>query len=239
GTMLNWVNMPEPGMELLGMLWEFVPLENSTAKFDLSLAVAEREGAVPASLEFSTDLYEKTTIARMARHFQNLLAGIATNASQLFSELPLLGEEERRQILGEWSQAEPEYSTGQTMVELLEAQARKTPDNPAVVFEEKFLCYRELHQQANQLAHFLRKLGVAPEIPVGVCMERNTQLVIALLGILKAGGAYVPLDPNYTAERLRYALEDSRVPVLLIEEKFSGYPASYTGMVVKLDAQWE
>src|SRR5207249_1086050 len=99
--------------------------------------------------------------------------------------------------------------------------------------------YRELHERANQLAHFLRKLGVGPEIPVGICMERNPQLVMAILGVLKAGGAYVPLDPNYPVERLKYTLENSRAPVLLIQQKLAALLPSYSGKTVKLDVQWE
>jgi amino acid adenylation domain-containing protein/non-ribosomal peptide synthase protein (TIGR01720 family) len=218
-TVLNWVNMPESGPEFAGIQYEFVqsvPLENPTAKFDLSLNMIERTGALPASFEYSTELFEPATIARMSAHFQNLLAGIVINPDQPVGELPILKDEERRQVLWEWNRTGREYPACGTVLALLEAQAEKTPDHPAVVFAGISLSYRQLHARANQLAHFLKRRGVGPEVVVGVCMERSAQLVIALLGAMKAGGAYLPLDPGYPAERLNYMLEDAKPAVVLV-----------------------
>jgi amino acid adenylation domain-containing protein len=157
----------------------------------------------------------------MMRHFQQLLYGIVIHPAQPISEIPILSDEERRQILLDWNRTKRDYGANETVLELLGQQAKETPENPAVIFEGSLLSYRELHAAANQVAHLLKKLGVGPEIRVGVCMERSAQLVIALLGILKAGGAYVPMDQSYPPARLNYMLEDAQVTVLLVDKNFT------------------
>src|SRR5947209_4621002 len=235
-TMLNWVNTP--GLEFAGTHLDPAPLENLTARFDLALHIMEANGALPASFEYNADLYESATIAQLAEHFQNLLAAIATDADQPISKLDLLSQEEHNHVICEWSQAALLCPTGETLLELLHSQAQKTPEHQAIMCGGEAWSYRELHRRANQLAHFLRKLVAGPEIPVGVGMERNPQLVIALVGALKAGAAYVPLDPNYPAERLKYMLEDSGARVLLTQEKFLPLLNFYPGKVVNLDTLW-
>jgi len=235
GTILNWVNTPASS-EFAGT--RSGSIENAAIKFDLTLNVLETNGALPASIEYSTELYEAATITRVVEHLQKLLSGIPADPDGLISELPLLGQEERNQLLVSWNQTGAPHFPDETMLELLEEQARKTPQDSAVIFDGKSLSYRELHQQANRVANFLRKSGVKPEVPVGICMERNSQLIPALLGILKAGGGYVPLDPKYPAERLRYILADCIAPMFLTQQKLSGL-LSYTGIVVKLDTEWE
>jgi amino acid adenylation domain-containing protein/non-ribosomal peptide synthase protein (TIGR01720 family) len=151
----------------------------------------------------------------MAQHFQTLLEGIVANPQQRVSQLPLLTEQERHQLLVEWNNTTKEYPNDKCIHQLFEEQVERAPDAIAVVFEGEQLTYRELNQRANQLAHHLRVLGVEPEVLVGICVERSLYMVVGLLGILKAGGAYVPLDPTYPSERLGYMLEDSSVSVLL------------------------
>jgi amino acid adenylation domain-containing protein len=219
-TLLNWLNTPVSKLEFAGMQSGFVhslPVDNPTVKFDLSLNVIEMSGGLPASLEYSTDLFEEATISRMAEHVQNLLTAVAANPQRPLSEFPLLKEEECRQILVEWNHTTREYPARETVLELLEGQAQKMPELPAVVFEGQCLSYRELHQQANQLARFLQKLGVAPEVPACVCMERSARLVVAVLAIMKAGGAYAPLDPSSPAERLNYMVNDSQPAIVLVD----------------------
>lgn len=221
GTVLNWVNIPESNLGFAGLQDEVIqsaPAENLTAKFDLSLNILERSGALSASLEYSTDLFEKSTIEQMSIHFQHLLRGIAANLNQSVAELPLLNEDERRQIVWEWNRTEREYPAYGTVLDLLDQQARKTPEHPAVEFAGKSISYNELHCRSNQVCDFLRKLGVRPEVRVGIFMERSHELVIALLGILKAGGAYVPLDLRYPTERLSYILDDAR-PIAVLTQR--------------------
>src|SRR5215212_10177343 len=117
-------------------------------------------------------------------------------------------EVERRQVLYEWNATEAEYPREKLVQELFEEQVEKTPDAVAVVYEDATLSYAELNRRANQLAHYLRELGVGPDQRVGICLERSLQMIVGLLGVMKAGGAYVPLDPAYPVERLQYMLDD-------------------------------
>lgn len=238
GTVLNWVNIPESNLGFTGLQEEFIqsaPAENLTAKFDLSLNILERSGALSASLEYSTDLFEKSTIVRMSGHFQNLLRGIGDNLSQPVAELPLLNEDERRQIVWEWNQTEREYSAYGTVLDLLDQQSRKTPEHPAVEFAGKSISYSELQHRSNLLAGLLTKIGVRPEVRVGIFMERGHELVIALLGILKAGGVYVPLDLRYPAERLGYILHDAQPAAVLTQRSLQQALPECAAKIICLD----
>ncbi|MGH7829001.1 MAG: non-ribosomal peptide synthetase, partial [Candidatus Binatia bacterium] len=141
------------------------------------------------------------------------------NPGHRLSNLPLLTASERRQILLDWNDTRRDLPEEQCIHQLFEAQVELTPEAAAVIFEDQHLSYRELNRRANRLAHHLMVLGVGPEVPVGICMERSLELVIGLLAILKAGGAYVPLDPAYPKERFAFMLEDSGAPVLLTQER--------------------
>jgi amino acid adenylation domain-containing protein len=175
----------------------------------------------------------------MLGHFQTLLEGIVANPNQRLSDLPILTEAERQQLLVEWNNTQTNDSQAQCIHELFEAQVRLTPDAVAVVFEQQQLTYQQLNQRANQLAHYLQKLGVQPEVLVGICMERSLEMVVGLLGILKAGGAYLPLDPAYPQERLAFMLEDAQVPVLLTHQQLVEKLPKHQAQVVNLDADWE
>ncbi|MBE9217205.1 amino acid adenylation domain-containing protein, partial [Plectonema cf. radiosum LEGE 06105] len=153
------------------------------------------------------------------------------------SELSLLTESEQHQLLREWNNTEVEYPL-LCIHELFEAQVEKTPSNIAVIFEDQQLTYYELNAKANQLAHYLRSLGVKPEVLVGICLERSLDMVIGLLAILKAGGAYVPLDPNYPQERLAFMLEDSQVSILLTQQCWVDIIPQHKADVICLDSDW-
>ncbi|HTK11072.1 MAG TPA: amino acid adenylation domain-containing protein, partial [Ktedonobacteraceae bacterium] len=159
-----------------------------------------------------------TTIARMAGHWQTLLEGVLVAPETSLASLPLLTEQERHQLLVAWNEPQIAYFEGRTVHELFEAQVARTPDALAVVCEGQQLTYRELNQQANQLAHYLRELGVQAEVPIGICVERSLAIVIGLLAILKAGGVYVPLDPTFPASRTAFMMEDTGMRVLLTQE---------------------
>ena len=135
------------------------------------------------------------------------------------SELPLLSEAERAQLLVEWNDTAWEQPASVSVHEIFAAQARRAPDAPALVFESQHLTYRELDERSNQLARYLRRLGVGPEALVGVYLERSVEMVVALLGVLKAGGAYVPLDPSYPEDRVAFMMEDAGAPVLLTRDR--------------------
>ena len=209
------------------------------AGFDLDVMVMSVGEVIQVCWQYNTDLFDVDTIARMAGHFQTLLKAIATNPEQQISELPLLTETERHQLLFEWNNTEAEYPQDKSIHQLFEEQVERSPSSVAIVFEGEQLTYRELNVRANQLAHYLKMLGVKPEVLVGICVERSLEMVIGLLGILKAGGAYVPLDPTYPSERLAFMLEDSSVPVLLTQSKLVEKLPTHSACVVCLDSDCE
>lgn len=216
-VMFSLQNAPTSALELPGLTLSPIASETSNVKFDLTLSMTQTAQGLVGTLEYNTDLLEKSFICRMAGHFQTLLSGIVANPQQRLSQLPLLTESELYQLLIEWNYTEVEYLQQQCIHELFEAQVERTPDAIAVVFENKLLTYQKLNERANQLAHYLQTLGVQPEVLVGICLERSSLMVIGLLAILKAGGAYVPLDPAYPQERLAFMLKDSNAKVLLTQ----------------------
>jgi amino acid adenylation domain-containing protein len=248
-------------LALPGLTISPLKIERGTAKFDLTLAMMETAQGLSGEWEYNTDLFDAATIRRMMGHFLTLLEAIATNPRQRISELPLLTEAERHQILVEWNNTVADYPKDKCIHELFEAQVERTPDAVTVVVNDSQsasrltphasrlthhvsrithqLTYRELNARANQLAHYLRKLGVGPEILVGICVERSLEMIVGLLGILKAGGAYVPLDPAYPKERLTFMLEDSQVSVLLTIQKLSTKFSEHQGYVICLDTDRE
>jgi amino acid adenylation domain-containing protein len=183
-------------------------------RFDLEFHLWVVPEGLAGPLLYNTDLFERATIERMLTHFQTLLEGIAGNPDARLSELPLLTKQERMQVQ-QWSTSESEYAREQCVQQLVEVQAVRHPDAPAVVYREQRLSYGELNQRANQLAHYLRGRGVGLETRVGVLLEPSVTFIVALLGILKAGGAYVPLDLEYPTSRLQFMLDDAGVELAL------------------------
>ena len=213
-------NTPSTQLKFEGLTVNPVRSGGETAKFDLLLSLHEEAEGLRASLQYNIDLFDEATITRMLGHFQTLLEGIVADPNQRISELRLLTEPEKHQLLVEWNDTARNYPKGNCIHQLFEAQVEKTPDAVALVFEDQRLTYRELNNRANQLAHYLRRRGVGPEVLVGICLERSIEMVVGLLGILKAGGAYVPLDPDYPKERLGFILKDSHLSVLLTKSGF-------------------
>jgi non-ribosomal peptide synthetase component F len=184
-------NAPREQPSLAGLRLELMELERETAKFDLTLTVEEQSGGLHVELEYRTDLFDKETAERMLAHWRVLLEGAAAEPGRHVSELPLLSDEERRQLLVEWNETGREYTQeGACLHELFEAQAARTPERVAVECGDEWLSYGELNERANQLAHYLRRVGVGPETAVGVHLERGVEMVVAVLRVLKAGCAY-------------------------------------------------
>jgi amino acid adenylation domain-containing protein len=223
-VMLALQNAPMDRQDLPGLTLVPVATENATAKFDLTLSFVEADGQLLGSFEYNTDLFDAATIARMAGHFTHLLEAVVADPASRIGDLPMLGEAERRQLLLDWNDtvtaypAHPIRTGTPTLHQLFEAQAARTPNNVAVVFDGATLSYAELNARANQLAHYLRGIGVGAEDLVGICVERSLEMIIGLLGILKAGGAYVPLDPAYPQERLTYMLTDAQPAIVLTQQ---------------------
>ncbi|MBH8554249.1 amino acid adenylation domain-containing protein [Nostocaceae cyanobacterium CENA357] len=231
-------NAPKKQLHLSGLTVNYLNADNKTAKFDLLLSMEEGESGLTGSLEYNTNLFEAATITRMVEHFLTLLAGIVANPQQHISNLPLLTQEQQQQLLVEWNPP-ANYPTDECIHQLFEAQVERTPDAIALVYEDQQLTYQELNIKANQIAHYLRGLGVDAEVLVGLCVERSLDMIVAMLGILKAGGAYVPLDPNYPQHRLAYILEDSQVKVLLTQKHLVDAVSQDNCTVICLDADWE
>ena len=169
-----------------------------------------------ASLQFNTDLFDATTIARMADCFHTLLTGVVVMPERPIPVLPVLTDAERQSLLTEWNSSRADYPTDWCIHHLFEERSGEAgPESTAVVHKNEHLSIQELNRRANQLAHHLRRLGVGPETRVAICVERSMEMVIGLMGVLKAGGAYVPLDPAYPTERLAYMLADSAPAVVL------------------------
>ena len=206
-----------------------------TVKFDLDFAVAENQGEIDMVIEYATDLFDARTIERMAGHWRVLLEAIASDPEQRVSRLPLLTAAEVAEM-EQWNATVAEYPRDRCLHELFEAQVQRTPHATALVFENERMDYAELNARANRLAHYLRTLGVGPEKPVAIAVERSPELLIGLLAILKAGGAYVPLDPTYPSERLGFMLSDARAPVLLTHERLRGRLPAHGAYTVYLDA---
>jgi amino acid adenylation domain-containing protein len=226
-------------VELPGLTLSPVEGDSETAHFDLTLQILDTEQGLTAAFVYNTDLFEAATIARMLDHFQTLLEAIVADPEQRLSDLPLLTETERQQLLVEWNGTKTDRPQDLCIHQLFEAQVERTPDAIALVFEAEQLTYGELNRRANQLAHHLRALGVGPEVLVAICLERSLEMVIGLLGILKAGGAYVPLDPAYPKERLAFMLKDAQVAVVLTQERLVAGLAEQDAKVICLDSGWE
>ena len=171
-------------------------VDTATSRFDLTLSMMETEEGLAGSIEYSTDLFEAETIERFFGHYTKLLEAAVQAPDESIATLAMLPEEERQRLLVEWNQSGESYAEGnQTLPELFAGQAKRTPDEIAVVSGGEQLSYHELDGRANQLARYLRTLGVGPEVLVGLLLERSPEMMVALLAVQKAGGAYVPLDP--------------------------------------------
>jgi non-ribosomal peptide synthetase component F len=209
------------------------------AKFDLLLNAGER-GAdhLGAQISFRTALWDGATVARMTEHLDNLLAAMAADPDRPVAELPMLGAAERARVLQEWSAAGHAHPAG-CVHELFAAQARRTPDAPAIRFRGETLSYGELDRWSARLARHLRGRGVGPETRVGVCLERTPELVVALLGVLRAGGAYVPLDPAHPRARLAHVLEDAGAAAVVTASQLAARLPEAGPAAVLLDAERE
>ncbi|HEV2990411.1 MAG TPA: amino acid adenylation domain-containing protein [Candidatus Angelobacter sp.] len=226
-VMFAWQNAPRGGLDLVGL--NAMGLEMAThrvARFDLTVSLWETGERIAGGVEYATALFEKETIERYMGYWGRILQGMAAGSGQTVDCLELLSEGERNQLVHEWNRTNAVYPQ-KCVHELFEDQVRRNAEAVAVEFEGQGLTYAELNRRANQLAHYLKRAGVGPEMRVGICMERGLEMVIGLLGILKAGGAYVALDPHYPAERLKFMVEDSSIAVLITQsglfEQAPGY----------------
>ena len=218
---------------------ELYNIPQQKTDFELNLAVEETEKNIKIVFKYNSDILNCKTVEKMTQHFHNLLIAIADTPQLPIGQLPMLTEADKQQILVEWNQTQTDYDLSRYLHQLFEVQVEKAPENIALIYEGKTLTYRQLNQQANQLAHYLIKLGVKPDSLVGICVERSFEMVIGLLGIMKAGGAYVPIDPNYPQDRINYLLENSQVSILLTQNQLLNILQKYKGLTVCLDSDWD
>ncbi|MBF0153071.1 MAG: amino acid adenylation domain-containing protein, partial [Magnetococcales bacterium] len=237
-------NAPAKSLELTGLTMTPLELAGQSAKFDLSLSMEETAEGLEGGMEYNTDLFDAATIERMITHFRNLLASVVADPDGILSRLPILDAAERHLLLDTWNRTEVVYPLRERCIhQLFEAQAERTPEALALVCDDgRTLDYAALNRRANQVAHHLRGLGVGPDKLVGICLERNQELVVALLAVLKAGGAYVPLDPTYPADRIAFMVEDMQKgdaqgsgPVLLTQSALRERIPPTTARIVTLD----
>lgn len=221
-VLFQLLSFADKGFALQDLQVSRLPSNSQRVRFDLEMHLWQREKIISGSLIYSTDLFADATIERMVGHFRTLLEGIVKEPGRRISELPLLTEPERHQLLVEWNDTAVDYPNHRCIHELFEDQVERTPDAIAVVDQDRQLTYRELNERANQIAHRLMGLGVGPDTLVGLCMDRSSELVMSILGILKAGGAYVPLDADYPLQRLEFMLRDLGLNVLVTQQHLEG-----------------
>ncbi|WP_373994908.1 amino acid adenylation domain-containing protein, partial [Duganella sp. HH105] len=235
-VMLALQNAPMDALTLPGLTLQAMGGEGVQAKFDLTFTFTEEGGRLIGSISYNTDLFEPSTMARMAAHFTRLVEAIVANPERRIRDLDMLDNAERHQLLVEWNNTADASLLDGTLHELFERQVLAAPQQVALVYEDEQLTYAELNARANRLARHLRTLGVGPDVLVGVCTERSLEMVVGLMGVLKAGGAYVPLDPSYPADRLAYMLEDAAPAVLLTQQRLLSVLPASEAPVFLLDA---
>jgi len=232
-------NAVTESLSLSGLTVSQLEVETQTAKFDLSLSIAESKAGLIGRWNYNTDLFDASTVRRMAGHFERLLEAAVSDPDEQVSRLRLLSEAEKDQVLFGWNDTRRDYGKDRPAHLAFTEQAQLTPNAVAVRFEQDELTYRELNERANQVGRYLRTLGVGPEVLVGIFLERSIEMVIGLLGILKAGGTYVPLDPTSPAERLSLIIRDADLSVVLTREDLSeSFPVGDTRLLY-LDTNWE
>ncbi|WP_143088761.1 non-ribosomal peptide synthetase, partial [Paenibacillus algorifonticola] len=185
------------------------------SKFDLTVGVMDKDGRLTMEWEYSTALFKRSTVERMAGHFVRLLEQIVHRPELRLSEADIVTEQEREQLLRTFNDTSVNHPTQSMVHEHFEQQAERVPNRPAVVWREEMWTYRELNERSNRIAHALRRRGAAPDAIVGILMERSPDMIAGMLGILKSGAAYMPIDPEYPAERIAHMLRDSGTKLVL------------------------
>lgn len=187
-------------------------------RFKVKLSCQQQAEALKLEFYYDSNLFNVESIEALAEQFHQLVASVIKNPEELIIKLNILSDRTLHQLLFDFNQTEVNYPKNKCIHQLFAEQVERTPNNIAVLFNSQQLTYAELNARANQLAHYLQRLGVGAEVLVGICVERSLEMLIGILGILKAGGAYVPLDPHYPQERLAFMLEDTQVSILLTQQ---------------------
>jgi amino acid adenylation domain-containing protein len=245
-------NTPLEQLVLPGLVLSPIDFETKTSRFDLELYLWkctdnfrnlwgkgwQQSDGMRGVVVYNTDLFDATTTASLRRHFQTVLEAIVANPDTRLSALPLLTAEEQRSLLQHWSQTQSSYPADSCIHQLFEVQVRQRPTAIAVKFGDQQFTYQALNQGSNQLARYLQRVGIGPEMRVGICLERSIEAIAAMLAILKAGGAYVPLDPSCPPERLHFILEDAEVGVVLTQKEWAASLETGSTKMICLESEW-
>jgi amino acid adenylation domain-containing protein len=241
-VIIEWRNNEGILPEFRGVRVEALRMPYEAVKFDLHLELAEEDGRIVGGVHYAVALFEQGTIERQRGHLLRMLEAMVADSQQKVARIEIIDLEEQRQLLVEWNATEVDFRVDACVHELFERQVEQTPDNVAVEYGSQEITYRELDRRANQLARYLRKQGVGPEMVVGIWVERSVEMVVGILGVLKAGGAYMPLDGSYPEERLEYMIEDAQVSLMLVgKEQEKRMPQVWVPVVMMdgEDREWE
>ncbi|MCH8623098.1 amino acid adenylation domain-containing protein, partial [Undibacterium sp. TS12] len=231
-------NTAELTLDLPDLTLSLSEAEKTTSAFDLNLSIKETTDGLIGVFEYATDLFDNSTIERLAGSLRVLLEAIVDNPKCSIGTLSIIDSRERLRLLDQGSSYANDPTEFSSILAAMTEQALRTPDATALICGEESINYRDLESRANQLSHYLRSLGVGPDVPVGICMERSSDMLVAVLGILKAGGAYVPIDPSYPAQRIAYLLDDAMTPVLISHARLMDHLPSHWSHVVQIDSDW-
>jgi amino acid adenylation domain-containing protein/non-ribosomal peptide synthase protein (TIGR01720 family) len=237
-TLFVLQNTPLPRLELPELTLAAIDLPSRVAKFDLTLTLEEVDGVLRGEVEYNTDLFEADAIARLADHYSRLLRAAVASPDEPVACLPMLSGADRQRLLSDWAYGPAEAEVTASVSRWFEQQAAQSGDAIALIDGDGCWTYRDLNARANQLAHHLRSLGVGTDHPVGICLERGCDMVVAQLAVLKAGGAYVPLDPAYPDERLGFMIRDSGMRLLLTASDWLARHPQDAVAALCLDADW-
>jgi amino acid adenylation domain-containing protein len=226
------------GVQFEGLEAEVDPNPKAFVNFDIFVNAVEVKDGLVLDCDYNTGLYNESTIARWLTHYETLLESMVADASVEVSKLGLLTESELRLLTQRWNDTALSFPRNLTVHKFIATQAKETPQATAVVFEDRQLTYAELDSRSNQMAHYLRNLGVKPGERVAVFVERSLEMIIGLLGTMKSGAAYVPLDPTFPPDRLRFVLEDAKATLVLTQDHLMKSWSFGDTPVVRLDADW-
>ena len=237
-TLFVLQNAPMRELELPHLALTIIDQPSRIAKFDLTLTLEERNGRLAGEFEYNNDLFDADTVARLAGHFDQLLSDAVAHPDERVSRLQILTAAERHVLLADWSHGGTSQSGARCVPQWFEHQAALAPESVAVVVGERNWTYGRLNAHANQFARFLRNRGVDVDVPVGLCLDRGYEMVVAQLGVLKAGGAYVPLDAGYPDERLAFMIRDAGMSLLVTQADWLASHPQTSCEAVCLDSDW-
>ena len=212
-VMFTYQNKEENTVKLDEKKVQVIEINNGIAKFNLSLEIKPQTHSI--NFEYCTELLKKQTIERLFEHYMNVINSIMADSNVKIKDIEIISEEEKNKILYEFNDTQMDYPRNKTVAQLFEEQVEKTPDNIAVVFEDKKLTYRELNEKSNQLANYLRNKGIKPNDIIGIMLPRSLELLISILGVLKSGACYIPIDPTYPEKRIEYMLDNSQAKLVI------------------------